>query len=79
MGPLQGTDKIAQLRAVGHLVAEIVVTLDILPEQKAVGAVVEQLQLNREIIADRAGNRTLRIALFVEHRRTRTQFLGLYR
>src|SRR6266568_693205 len=79
MGRLQGTDKITQVRAVGHLVAEIMITLDILAKQKAVGAVVEQLQLNREVIADRAGNRTLRIALFVEHRRTRTQLLRLQR
>src|SRR6266567_1884610 len=79
MGRLQGTDKITQVRAVGHLVAEIMITVDILAKQKAVGAVVEQLQLNREVIADRAGNGTLRIALFVEHCRTRTQLLRLQR
>src|SRR6266487_1555720 len=71
-GRLCGVDKIAKLRAIGHLVTEIVVTLNILPKQTAVLAAVEQLQLDRKVIADRASERILRIAEFIPRRGTGT-------
>src|ERR1017187_9056645 len=40
-GRLWGANKIAKLRAVGHLVTEIVVALNILPKQTAVIAAIE--------------------------------------
>src|ERR1017187_7660019 len=78
-GRLRGTHEIPELCPEGHLVTEIVVALNVLSKQTAVVAVVEQLQLDRKVIADRASERSLRIAELVPHRRTRTQLLGRWR
>src|ERR1039457_6141151 len=75
-GWLRGTHEIPELCPEGHLVTEIVVALQVLSKQTAVIAVVEQLQLDGKVIADRARARSLRIAELVPHRRTRTQLLG---
>src|ERR1035437_1400355 len=73
---VRGTHQIPELGPEGHLVTEIVVALQVLSKQTAVIAVVEQLQLDGKVIADRARARSLRIAELVPHRRTRTQLLG---
>src|SRR5260370_23147102 len=69
--------KVTQLRAIVNAITQIVILLDVLLEEEAVGAIVNQPDLDRQVIPQRARHRSLRVATRIDNNRTRSTRLGL--
>src|SRR5882672_10538860 len=62
----RGMDKVTQLRAIGNAITQVVILLDVLLEEEAIGTIINQPDLDRQVIPQITRHWSLRVATTVE-------------